>query len=100
MMVQGESAMLNRKRRYPIEEIARRGTELYEGKIRPLVEAENFGRILAINIETGEYAIGDETLDACQVLIDKHPDAQIWSLRIGYHAVEKIGGGALTPEQR
>jgi hypothetical protein len=83
--------MVKRQRRYPSEELARRGNELYETKIRPLVEAGNVGRVLCIDIETGDYALADEGLEAAQVLIDKNPDAQIWCLRIGHIAVEKFG---------
>jgi hypothetical protein len=96
---QGVLIMIKRQRRYPIDEIARRGTELYETKIRPLVQPDNDGRILAIDIESGEYAVADESLEACQVLIDKNPDAQIWSLRIGYVAVGGFGG-AVSREKR
>ena len=92
--------MIKRQRRYPIDEIARRGTELYESKIRAIAQPGNDGRMLAIDIETGDYAVADEGLDACQELIDKNPDAQIWSLRIGYIAADKIGGGSLTREKR
>jgi hypothetical protein len=91
--------MIKRHPRYPSAEFERRGTELYESKIRPLVEAGNLGRILAIDIESGDYALADESLEACQVLIDKNPDAQIWCLRIGHVAVDKIGGGD-TREKR
>jgi hypothetical protein len=96
---QGVPIMIKRQRRYPSEELARRGTELYETKIRPLVQPGNDGRILAIDIESGEYAVADDTIEACQTLIDKNPDAQIWSLRIGYVAVERIGG-AVSREKR
>jgi hypothetical protein len=91
--------MLIRQPRYSSEEVARRGGELYEAKIRPLVEANNFGRILCIDIESGDYAVADEPLDASQVLINKNPDAQIWCLRIGHIAVDKFGGGD-TREKR
>ena len=83
--------MFKRKPRYSSEEFARRGKELYESKIRPLVEAGNDGRILCIDIESGDYAVADEPLDASQVLIDKNPDAQIWCLRIGHIAVTRFG---------
>ena len=83
--------MIKRQFRYSTEEFARRGTELYESKIRALVESDNIGRILAIDIESGEYAVADETIEACQALFDKNPDAQIWILRIGYIAVERMG---------
>ncbi|MBI2805759.1 MAG: hypothetical protein HYX68_12335 [Planctomycetes bacterium] len=85
--------MIKRQFRYSPDEAARRGTELYEAKIRPLVETGNFGRILAIDIESGEYALAEQTYDAAKALIDKNPDAQVWTLRIGHIAVEKFGGG-------
>ncbi|MBI1832996.1 MAG: hypothetical protein HYR84_16270 [Planctomycetes bacterium] len=91
--------MIRRQPRYSPEEFARRGTEVYESKIRPLVELGNIGRIVCIDIESGEYAISDDTLEAAQILIDKNPDAQIWCVRIGHVAVEKFGFGD-TREQR
>lgn len=85
--------MFNRQPRYSMDEFKRRGTELYENKIRQLVEPGNLGRLLCIDIESGEYAIGDDALVAAQTLIDKNPDSQIWCLRIGHLAVEKFGFG-------
>ena len=85
--------MVKRQFRYSNDEAARRGTELYETKIRPLVEEGNVGRFLAIDIETGDYAVADRRYDACKVLIDKNPDVQIWTLRVGHVAAEKFGGG-------
>ena len=82
-----------RQRRYPSEELARRGNELYETRIRPTVEASHVGRICCIDIETGDYALADQAYDAAKELIDKNPDAQIWCLRIGHVAVEKFGFG-------
>jgi hypothetical protein len=38
--------MITRQRRYPKEEIARRGQELYEAQIRQQIEADNEGKIV------------------------------------------------------
>ncbi len=84
--------MFKRQPRYSMEEFERRGTELYETKIRPLVYEGNIGRICCIDIESGDYAVADEALDAAQILIDKNPDAQLWGLRIGYVAVTSYCG--------
>jgi hypothetical protein len=86
--------MAIRQRRYSIEELSRRGTALYE-QIRPQVEAGNRGKIVAIDIDTGEYEVGDNTLMACERLIARSPDAQIWSVRIGYPAVHRYGSRLL-----
>ncbi len=85
--------MIKRQPRYSSEEFERRGTELYQTKIRPLVEAGNIGRLLCIDIESGDYALGDVGYEAAQPLIDKNPNAQIWCLRIGHIAVASFGGG-------
>ncbi len=74
------------------EEITRRGKELYK-KIRAQVEtAENIGKIISINVETGEYEIGDDLLITSRQLQAKQPDAPIWAGRIGFNAVYAIGG--------
>jgi len=78
----------------PIEEIARRGDEWYEKHIRPLVEEGNHGRIVAIDIDTGEYEVDDTTTEACEALYARLPQACIWSVRIGFPYVVKFGMGS------
>src|SRR5689334_351342 len=78
--------------RFSGEEVERRGQELYEREIRSKVENENEGKIIAIDIETGDYEIADDNLAAARRLLDRHPGAAIWALRIGYNAVQSLGG--------
>jgi hypothetical protein len=80
--------------RYSREEIARRGKELYEEQIRRQVETEeNIGKIVSIDIETGDYEIGDDTgIASSRRLLSKHPGAAIWAERIGYDAAYAVGG--------
>ena len=43
------------------EEIRQRGQELYEKKIRARVETkENIGKLVSVDVETGDYEIGDD----------------------------------------
>ncbi|AFY54286.1 MAG: hypothetical protein HC836_34155 [Richelia sp. RM2_1_2] len=75
------------------EEITQRGKELYDSNIRPQVETpENIGKIISINIETGEYEIGDDLIVTSLKLRSKQPDAALWSERIGFNAVYAVGG--------
>jgi len=75
------------------EEIARRGKDLYERVIRAQVETmENIGKIISINIETGEYEIGDDLVVTSRKLQAKQPDAALWGERIGFNAVYAVGG--------
>jgi hypothetical protein len=59
--------------------------------VRPQVEANNHGKIVAIDIETGAFEVADDSLTAAKQLLMPHPDAQIFGIRIGYRAVHHFG---------
>jgi hypothetical protein len=75
--------MAVRQPRYSKEEFARRGDEIYESQVRPQIEEGNYGRIVAIDIETGAFEVADEILTATDRLFERIPDAQPWIVRIG-----------------
>ena len=80
----------------PKEEIARLGDEIYERNVRGQVEADHQGEIVSIDVNSGSWAIGDNILEAVDRLRAQRPEAiDVWSLRIGYGAVHKFGGGSL-----
>lgn len=85
--------MANQKK-LTIEEIAQRGTQLYETEIRSLVEEGNIDRFLAIDVETGEFAVADQRYDAAMMVRKMNPNAQIWGIRIGHIASASFGGGS------
>ena len=87
--------MTIRQRRYSKEEMARRGQELYETVIQRQVEAGNDGKIVAIDIETGEFEVSDTVMAATDRLFERQPDAQPWTLRIGHSAVYHFGSRSL-----
>ena len=79
----------------PKEEIARLGDEIYERDIRRQVEADHDGELLAIDVDSGNWAVGDEFLDEVDRLRTEHPEAiNVYRLRVGYRAVGSLGGGA------
>lgn len=84
-----------RQRRYPKEELAQRGQDLYESAIREQVEAGNEGKIVAIDIETGEFEVDENVVPATNRLFERHPNAQPWIIRIGHRAVYHFGARSL-----
>jgi hypothetical protein len=86
--------MTTREFKYSKEEHARMGAELYEQKIRPLVEAGNHGKIVAIDVDTGQYEVDTDSLAAAHRLFARLPGAQIWFVRVGYPYVTRFGYGA------
>ena len=91
--------MTVRQPRYSKEEFARRGDELYETQVRPQVEAGNYGKIVAIDIETGAFELADNLLAASKRLIARLPNAQTWFVRVGYPAVDRFGARSLRTKQ-
>jgi hypothetical protein len=73
-------------------EIDRRAQELYENRIRTVVEPGNRGRYIAIDVESGDYEVGDERLAIAKSHRIRQPGATIGMLRIGYPAVGRMGG--------
>lgn len=87
--------MAVRQRRYSKEELARRGQQLYESGIQQQVEVGNDGKIVAIDIETGEFEVAENVVPATNRLFERLPDAQPWIIRIGHRAVYHFGSRSL-----
>ena len=75
------------------QEIGTRGSRLYQ-ELRPDVETPgNIGKLLSVDIETGDYEIGDDdSFEAQRKLQARNPGAAIFAARIGYNAVYALGG--------
>jgi hypothetical protein len=84
--------MTIRQPRYSKEEFAQRGDTLYSSLIRSQVEEGNHGKIVAIDLETGDFEVDASEIAACDRLEVSHPDAQIWMVRIGSRHVRRFGG--------
>jgi hypothetical protein len=80
------------KRRYSMEEFARRGDAIYKKEILPKLTAKAVGKFLAIDIETGKYEMAADERKAGDKLRARLPEAQIWMVRIGYTSPRSFGG--------
>ncbi len=90
--------MTIRQPRYSKEEFARRGDQIYQTQIRPQVEPGSHGKIVAIDIETGEFEVADDTMTATRKLRERLPDSQTWVVRVGYRAVHRFGARSLNEQ--
>ena len=77
---------------YSKEEFARRGDEIYESQVRSQIEESDRGKIVAIDLETGDFEVDASEITACDRLEARHSDAQIWIIRIGSRYVRRFGG--------
>ncbi len=73
------------------EEVARRGDEIYEKTISPLVRTEDAGRYAVIDVETGEYEIDEDEMIASDRLLARFPNAEVWLRQIGSRYARRFG---------
>ena len=82
--------------RRPAKETARLGDEIYERDIRPRIEADHHGEYVAIDVDSGSWAVADSILGAAEQLREQSPEANdVWSVRVGFRALHHFGGRPL-----
>ena len=80
------------KRRYPKEEIVKRGGAIFEKDVKPHLKGRDPLDFVVIDIETGAYEVDAEELAACDRLRERLPDAQIYGRRVGSRFARHFGG--------
>ncbi len=66
---------------------------MYESGIRKQVEVEeNIGKMVIIDIETGDYEVDKTGLKAARNLSAKHPYGRLFGICIGYNVAASLGG--------
>ena len=59
--------------RLPDREIADRGESIYRNQLKELLEPTSRGQFVAIDVETEDYEVADETIDAMDRLQQRVP---------------------------
>jgi hypothetical protein len=77
---------------YTGAEVVSRGEAIYAQSIRHQVEPTLRGKFLVMDIESGDYEVDEEDLQASERLLARRPQAVVYGLRIGHPAAFRIGG--------
>lgn len=64
-------------------DVGTRGTALYDLSLRGVLEPGSNGQFVAINPDTGDYAVASTSGDALRALYARHPDCSLMVRRIG-----------------
>ena len=65
--------------------VAKVGEAMYE-KMRAEMEANHWGKMVVIDVNTGDYEIADDDLTATIRLFERRPNAISWGELVGYPA--------------
>jgi hypothetical protein len=78
------------------EETIARGKQIYDEKLKAVLEPEQIGRYVAIDPETERYFLGDTSAEALVAAHGALPDSRFYLARVGYKAAHTIGGYGLS----
>ena len=68
-----------------------RAQAIYETELLPKLLPTAKGKILVQDLQSGDYALGDDLLETDARLRARHPDTYCYAFRIGYPAVGRMG---------
>jgi hypothetical protein len=69
-----------------------RAREIYSGLKNIIETPDRIGQLIVIDLETGDYEIGGEGIEASHRLQARHPGSRLFALRIGYKTVDSFAG--------
>lgn len=72
-----------------------RARRTYEERVRPLVDPGEHGKVVAVDVRTGDFEIArteSDRIAAVHRLRARQPDPEVFSFRVGFPAVARIGG--------
>ena len=77
---------------YTPAEVVERGKAIYDRNIRAHVETpENIGKLLMVDILTGNWVMGADRIEMARCARAKDPDAVLYGVYTGCLVTEKIG---------
>lgn len=84
----------------PPEEIEKRGEEIYAQHILAKTTAADKGKLVVIDVTTGDYEIADEDITASLRMLEKGCCGEnLYGIRIGHQAAYHLGGHSLARSQ-
>lgn len=80
------------------EEFAALAKEIYYRDIRPQVIDAHRGEFLVLDVESGDYEVDSEHLEAARRFKARQPNGWRFGFRIGYQAAYSFGGMIKTDD--
>lgn len=78
-------------------EVGDAGRQIYDAKLKSILEPDEIGQFVAIDIESGEYEVAPEQLEASQKLRVRRPDSVVFIHRVGYeYSFRAVGFKAIS----
>ena len=67
----------------PLDDVTRRGLEIYEGRLKPLLEPDHLGEVVAIHVDSGDHTAAASSPEAMRAMRRIHPVGLLFLYTIG-----------------
>ena len=82
---------LKSRSKYTTKELCAKGGRIYDG-IKDILEPELNNKFVSIEVDSGDYFIGDDAIEATNKARGKYPESVFFLVRIGHPAAFKMKG--------
>ena len=65
------------------KEVIERAEALYFGGIKDQLKEDQLGLFLSIDLDSGDYEVGESSIETCDALKKRRPDAYVFTMRHG-----------------
>ena len=72
-------------------DVARRATEIYDMRLRGILEADHRNAFVAVEPDSGDYFLGNTLSEAIQTARTAHPNRISFALRVGHPSAVHLG---------
>lgn len=73
-------------------DIGKLAWEIYAQHRRTVETPENIGKMMIIDVDSGDFEIDEEGFESSRKLKARHPGDRRFGIRIGYRAAESFAG--------
>ena len=77
-------------------EAATKGPLIFSESIKDTLDDADFGKVVVIDIDSGDYEIDYDDAAALFRLLERRPDAYTWAERVGFSAMHFIGSKLIS----
>ena len=74
-----------------LDEFVRRAEEVYESRLRTILEPDHVDQFVAIEPDSGDYFLGQTLSEAMGAARRSHPDRLVHAMRVGHQAALHFG---------
>ena len=77
-----------------VGEIAALGRRIYHARLKVELERDHFHEFAVINVDTGEYEVAPDDVEAVDRALARWPDGRFYAVLVGHPSMGRIGAAA------